>query len=159
MNIRMDRLNKLLLRHVVDAIVIDEEALGDALGCLPEVARERFHRLRQEGIIKGFDVVLDESQQAPYEMLVVGVPGDQTDDDALRDLCKEPSVARVFTIAAHASIAFLVRGTTLPQLRAHSADLASRLGLQQHQAILVIKQFRDDPHAAAPWRSQETIQA
>lgn len=153
MSVRMDRLNKLLLCHLHEALTVDETALARAMGCERAVARARYERLLAEGVIEGFTTRLDAAQQATYRLLVVGVPGERTTDADLEAVCNEPGVARLFTLAAHASIAFSLQGDDLPALRKQASAVAKDLGLEQHQAILVVKEFFNDPHAGAPWRN------
>lgn len=151
MTVRLDRLHKRILANISAVATVDTAALAEAVGCRPEVARDRVRQLREAGVLQGFTADIDRQYLPPHELLIVGVPGEDTTDEAIKTVSGDPTVARFFTLAAHASVGFVVRGDDLGALRKHADRLAREAGLREHQGILVVKTFYEQPHAGAPW--------
>lgn len=151
MKTRIDRIDKRILNGLDAAVTVDFERLARLVGCRPEVARDHYQRLVEAGVVQGFRTAVGRDHLPAHELLVVGVPTEQTTAAAISEVSADPAVARFFTMAAHASMAFILRSDDLNDLRRHADALATRAGLKDHRGILVVKTVHEDPHAGAFW--------
>lgn len=144
----MDLMSRKILAHIALDAGFDLESVAQAVGCTPQVAADRIRKLQEQGVVRGFraDVDLD-CVGSHHEALVVGVPSHATDPEALHGLAREPDVARVFTLASHASIAFHVHGSDPEALDRRAAELAHAVGLQEHRCVLIVSSIDGPPQA------------
>ncbi len=132
-------MSKKILAQIAQDAGCDAAAVAAAVGCSLEVAEDRIAKLQEDGVIRGFRAHVDLTNLGGhYEALVVGVPTHSTDPDALRHLASQPDVARVFTMAAQASIAFHLHGKDSDTLERRAAELAETAGLRAFRCTLVV---------------------
>ncbi len=136
---RIDQMSKKILAQIAQDAGCDATAIAHAVGCTLEVAQDRIAKLQEDGVIRGFRAHVDLTNvTGHHEALVVGVPTHSTDPTALKRLAAEPDVARVFTMAAQASIAFHIHGKDSDGLERRAAELAEAAGLQAFRCTLVV---------------------
>lgn len=141
---RLDLIGRRILRSLADHVEVDTAAMARRLGASEEVVRVRLQAMRESGIVQGFRLRLDTRQLGQsFEFLVTGVPSERTDRDALAGLCSDPQVTRVLGLASTHSVAFTVIGDDLAATRSHGLALATRAGLRQPHAALVVTTFED----------------
>lgn len=145
---RIDQMSKKILAQIAQDAGCDPHAIAAAVGCTLEVAQDRIAKLQEDGVIRGFRAHVDLSNvTGHHEALVVGVPTHATDPAALRRLAAEPDVARVFTMAAQASVAFHLHGKDSDALESRAADLAHAAGIDNFRCTLVVSSL--DGHNSA----------
>ncbi len=145
---RIDQMSKKILAQIAKDAGCDAQAVAAAVGCTIEVAQDRIAKLQEDGVIRGFRAHVDLSNVGGHhEALVVGVPTHTTDPAALRRLAAEPDVARVFTMAAQASVAFHIHGKDSDALETRAAELAEAAGLKAFRCTLVVSSL-DGPSNA-----------
>lgn len=146
---RIDLMSKKILTQISQNAGFDIEAIAEAVGCAPAVVEDRIAKLQEDGVIRGFRAHVDLSAvNGHHEALVVGIPTHETDPQALRRLSKEADVARVYTMASQASVAFHIHGKDADALEARAKELADIAGLRAFRCTLVVSSL--DGQASAP---------
>lgn len=145
----MDIMTRKILSLIAQDAGYDLEAVAQAAGCTTEVAADRIQRLQKEGVVRGFRASVDLSLVGNHhEALVVGVPSHATGPEALHRLATQPDVARVFTLASQASIAFHIHGSDPDDLDRRAKQLAQEAGLDSHRCTLIVSSIDGAPQAA-----------
>lgn len=122
------------------------EVVAADLGMAPDVVQARLDALQERGVITGFRAHVDAASLGmPHEVLVQGAPSAETTRDLLEGLAQHPGVTRVFALAARNSIAYTLRGSDPAKVQADALDLASRIGLLDPVATLIVDTIHDDP--------------
>ncbi len=146
---RIDLMSKKILAQIARDASPDVQAIADAVGCSPAVVEDRIQKLADDGLIRGFRAHVDLSAvTGHHEALVVGIPSHTTDPDALRLLAAAPDVARVYTMASQASVAFHLHGKDATSLDARAAELAEAAGLKSFRCTHVVSSMEGQAGAS-----------